>query len=473
MPELQDILLILISGIVVIILVLLVVLLLGRRNATLSRQALENMQSQLAFVQAHMDASQKKLEGLDNDLSKMDGQIRDEFGRSREELRLQQQATREETAKTLFDTRNETTKTLQETRAETTKTLVESRLEQTSQFKEIRETMENRLGAIQNDNAIKLEEMRKTVDEKLTETVEKRFAESFSLISDRLEQVHKGLGEMQTLANGVGDLKKILSNVKARGTFGEYQLGALLEQFLSPEQYVVNAQTKKRSQERVEFAVKLPGQGEDGMSEVLLPIDSKFPLEDYERLVNAYEGIGDEAPDVVARRLQNSVKTFARSIRDKYINVPITTDFAIMFLPTEGLYAEVLRVPGLHSELQKTFRVVAVGPTNLVALLNSLQMGFRTLAIQKRSSEVWNLLGGVKTEFGKFELVLDRVKKKLDQASSEIDKAGRRSKAIGRKLKTIQELPQEESAALLGVGEIDLDYVEPVVLDDADENAED
>ena len=319
-------------------------------------------------------------------------------------------------------------------------------------LKEVRETIEVKLRTLQEDNNKKLEEMRKTVDEKLQETVEKRFNESFKMISERLEQVHKGLGEMQTLASGVGDLKKVLTNVKTRGNLGEIQLGAILEQIFSPEQYEKNAVVKDGSQERVEYVIKLPGNSIDDKP-VILPIDSKFPTEDYQRLLDAYDNIAKMSPqdvEVVARQFENSVKKNAKDIRSKYINPPVTTDFAIMFVPTEGLYAEILRRPGLFEMLQRECKITVVGPTNLVAFLNSLQMGFRTLAIEKRSSEVWEVLGAVKTEFGNFGVILDKTRKKLHEAVNVIDKAEVRSRAIERKLRTVQELPQEQSTALLG-----------------------
>lgn len=319
-------------------------------------------------------------------------------------------------------------------------------------LKEIRETVEVKLKSIQEDNNRKLEEMRKTVDEKLQETVEKRFNESFKLISEQLEQVHRGLGEMQTLASGVGDLKKVLTNVKTRGNLGEIQLGAILEQILSPEQYEQNAIVKKGSQERIEYVIKLPGKNKDNQS-LLLPVDSKFPTEDYQRLLDAYEHIGNlnsKDMESVSRQFENAVKKSAKDIRDKYINPPVTTDFAIMFVPTEGLYAEILRRTGLFEVLQRDYKITVVGPTNLVAFLSSLQMGFKTLAIEKRSSEVWEILGAVKTEFGHFGTVLEKTKKKLQEATNVIDKAGVRSRAIERKLRTVQVLPQEQTMDLLG-----------------------
>lgn len=312
----------------------------------------------------------------------------------------------------------------------------------------IRETIDVKLKSIQEDNGKRLEEMRKTVDEKLQESVEKRFNESFKLISERLEQVHKGLGEMQTLANGVGDLKKVLTNVKTRGNLGEIQLATILEQYLSPEQYVVNAAVKPNSPERVEFAVKMPGRDTDG-TPVLLPIDSKFPVEDYQRLLDAYDAAQPEDLKSAQRAFESAVKKCAMDINSKYLNPPATTDFALMFVPTEGLYAEILRRPGLFEQLQRDHKISVVGPTNLVAFLNSLQMGFRTLAIEKRSGEVWSILGAVKTEFRRFGDILDKTRSKLESAVKEIDTAGIRSRAIERKLRSVQELPAEDSARLL------------------------
>lgn len=312
----------------------------------------------------------------------------------------------------------------------------------------IRTTVEGKLQNIQNDNAKQLEEMRKTVDEKLQGTLEKRLGESFKQVSERLEQVHKGLGEMQTLATGVGDLKKVLTNVKTRGTWGEIQLGSLLEQVLNPDQFSTNVATKDGG-ERVEFAIRLPGQGTDMNETVWLPIDAKFPNEDYQRLVEAQELADVEAVEAAGKQLENRVKMCARDISDKYLNPPNTTDFAILYLPIEGLFAEVIRRVGLTEITQREHRVVIAGPTTLWSILNSLQMGFRTLTIQKRSSEVWNLLAAVKTEWTKYGDILDAVQKKIQQASDTIDKAKTRSRAVGRKLKDVQELPNGEAAALL------------------------
>ena len=312
----------------------------------------------------------------------------------------------------------------------------------------VRVTVEGKLQSMQIDNAKQLDQMRQTVDEKLQGTLEKRLGESFKQVSERLELVHKGLGEMQTLATGVGDLKKVLTNVKTRGTWGEVQLGALLEQVLNPDQFATNVATKDGG-ERVEFAIKLPGQGADKDETVWLPIDAKFPVEDYQRLIEAQERADVDAVEVAGKQLENRVKACAWDICGKYLNPPKTTDFGILFLPIEGLFAEVIRRTGLTEVIQRECRVVIAGPTTLWSILSSLQMGFRTLAIQKRSSEVWNLLAAVKTEWTKYGDVLDAVQKKLHQASDTIEKAKVRSRAVGRKLKDVQELPVGEATVLL------------------------
>ncbi len=313
----------------------------------------------------------------------------------------------------------------------------------------MRQTMESQLKAIQEDNTKKLEQMRATVDEKLQTTLEKRLGESFKQVSDRLEQVYKGLGEMRTLATGVGDLKKVLTNVKTRGTWGEIRLSHILEQILTPDQYGVNVATKKNSNDRVEFAIKLPGQDVDKEKIVWMPIDSKFPQEDYQRLMDAQETANKELAEKSIKNLEMRVKAEAKHIKEKYLDPPHTTDFGIMFLPVEGLYAEVLRRPGLCDTLQRDYRIVVAGPTTLAALLNSLQMGFRTLTIEKRSSEVWELLGVVKTEFGKFGDVLAKTKKKLQEASNTIDQAEVRTRAIERNLRKVQEVPATETVELI------------------------
>ncbi|MEB2336078.1 MAG: DNA recombination protein RmuC, partial [Burkholderiales bacterium] len=304
----------------------------------------------------------------------------------------------------------------------------------------LRETLERRLRELQGDNAAKLEEMRRTVDEKLHATLEQRLGASFKQVSDRLEQVHKGLGEMQALASDVGDLKRVLSNVKTRGTWGEVQLASLLEQLLVPEQYAANVAPVPGSNERVEFAIRLPGRGDD--APVWLPIDAKFPREDYERLVIAQENADPVAAEAAARQLEQRLRLEAKTIRTKYVSPPDTTDFALMFLPTEGLYAEVVRRPGLMDDLQRSWRVVVAGPSTLAAILSSLQMGFRTLAVEKRSSEVWQLLGAVKTEFGKFGDVLAKTKEQIDRASTTLGSAAVRTRAIERRLRDVESLPE-------------------------------
>lgn len=293
---------------------------------------------------------------------------------------------------------------------------------------------------------LRLEKIRETVDEKLQKTLETRLGQSFEMVSNQLQAVQKGLGEMQSLASGVGDLKRVLTNVKSRGVLGEYQLQAILENLLSAEQYVLNAEVGKGNRERVEFAVKMPGQSDP----VLLPIDSKFPQESYLRLVDAYELASKPEVEINRNELFKAVKKAAQDIQNKYINPPYTTDFAILFLPVESLYAEILREPGLTQQIQQEYKVLVTGPTTLSAILNSLQMGFRTLAIQKRSSEVWQILGAIKTEFGKFGELIEKTQKKLSEANSELDKlVGARTRVIQRKLKDIQELPEAESSKLL------------------------
>ena len=328
----------------------------------------------------------------------------------------------------------------------------------------MRNTMETQLQALQEDNTRKLEQMRATVDEKLQGTLDKRLGESFKQVSERLEQVYKGLGEMRTLATGVGDLKKVLTNVKTRGTWGEIRLSHILEQILTPDQYEVNVATKKNSNERVEFAIKLPGQNTDREKIVWMPIDAKFPQEDYQRLMDAREAADKELAEKSIKNLEMRIKAEAKLIKEKYLDPPDTTDFGIMFLPVEGLYAEVLRRPGLCDSLQREHRIVVTGPTTLAALLNSLQMGFRTLAIEKRSSEVWRLLGMVKTEFGKFGDVLAKTKKKLQEAGHTIDRAEIRTRAIARTLRKVQDVPLTESVR----------YIEedPAVEKDSDQNKE-
>jgi DNA recombination protein RmuC len=330
-------------------------------------------------------------------------------------------------------------------------------LEQMAQSNEaklerVRKVVEDRLQLMQKDNNEKLEVMRATVDEKLHATLERRLGESFKHVSERLELVHKGLGEMQTLASGVGDLKKVLTNVKTRGTWGEVQLGNLLEQIMTPAQYETNVAVRKRSNERVEFAIKLPN-GPDERTPLWLPIDAKFPVEDYQRLVAAREAGDVDMITTVSRELENRVKSEARDIRTKYVAPPETTDFGILYLPTEGLYAEITQRPGLQEQLQQQYRVMVAGPSTIAALLNSLQMGFRTLAIEKRSSEVWQVLAAVKGDFSKFGDILEKTQKKLQEASNNIETAATKSRVIARRLDKVQDLPETpepEPLALVG-----------------------
>jgi len=382
--------------------------------------------------------------------------IRDEFSRNRQESAESARLDREEIGSTLKFTSDSQLKQLREIAGMQTdqldsfsKQLLEMTKLNEEKLETMRNTVETQLRTLQEDNNRRLEQMRAVVDEKLQSTLEKRLADSFKQVSERLEQVYKGLGEMRSLATGVGDLKKVLTNVKTRGTWGEIRLSHILEQILTPDQYEVNVATKKASSERVEFAIKLPGQDAYKEKIVWLPIDSKFPQEDYQRLLDAQEAADKELAEKSVKSLEARIKTEARAIREKYIDPPNTTDFGIMFLPVEGLYAEVLRRPGLCDSLQREYRIVVTGPTTLAALLNSLQMGFRTLAIEKRSSEVWELLGTVKTQFDKFGDVLAKTKKKLQEASSTIDKAEIRTRVIARKLSKVQELPQTNSAKMM------------------------
>ncbi|MDD5711894.1 MAG: DNA recombination protein RmuC [Smithellaceae bacterium] len=380
-----------------------------------------------------------RFDGLEKYLERIERAFREEVAQNREEATLNNRQQREELSCSIRDFAS-IQKSQLDIFAEQLKALSTSN---ESRLEKMRDTVEVRLKELQSDNNLKLEQMRAVVDEKLHDTLEKRLGESFKLVSERLELVHKGLGEMQTLASGVGDLKKVLTNVKTRGTFGEIQLGNLLEQILAPEQYEANVVTKKGSANRVEFAIKFPGRGEP--KELLwLPIDAKFPQEDYLRLLEAQEKGNPLLVDDASRQLERAIKEMAKNIRDKYLDPPHTTDFALMFLPTEGLYAEVLRRTGLFEQLQREYRVNVTGPTTLAAFLNSLQMGFRTLAIEKRSSEVWTLLGTVKTEFSSFGLILEKTQKKLQEASNTIDVAARRSRVIERKLKTVQGIPSGE-----------------------------
>jgi DNA recombination protein RmuC len=387
--------------------------------------------------------------------------MRDELRTSREEGRSAGRELREEVAGGLKAANEVLSKTLtglgQMQQAQLqgmTKQLNELTESNQRGLDRIRNTFDARVKELQESNEKKLDLMRQTVDEKLHHTLEKRLGESFKLVSERLEAVHKGLGEMQNLATGVGDLKRVLTNVKARGTWAEVQLGAILEQILTPEQFEKNVRVKPGSLEMVEYAVRLPGPKDDPGACVWLPIDSKFPQEDYLRLLEAAERADPGAVQTATEALGRTVRAAAKDIHDKYLSPPHTTDFGIMFLATEGLYAEVLRQAGLVEDLQHRYRVVMAGPTTLAAILSSLRMGFQTLAIEQRAVEVWRVLGAIKTEFGKFGEVLDKVKHQLDLASRTIDKTGVRTRAIERQLRSVEKLPEPEALELLALPEI-------------------
>ncbi|MCA9400836.1 MAG: DNA recombination protein RmuC [Candidatus Omnitrophica bacterium] len=381
---------------------------------------------------------------LEEDLSKLEKSLDDQAYRNREELSRNIQRFREEQIKNL-NAFNEAILSRMTDVATLQKNQLDSFAKQLSQLTQmnekkmdqLKETIHQQLSVIQKDNAQQLDKMRETVDEKLHATLEERLGQSFKIVSDRLEKVHQGLGEMQNLASGVGDLKKVLTNVKTRGTLGEIQLENLLEQILIPEQYERNIITKKNSRDPVEFAIRFP------KNNLLMPIDAKFPKEDYERLQEAIEAGDLTAIQESEKALEQRFKQEAKKIREKYIDPPHTTDFALMFLPFEGLYAEVIRRPGFFELLQRDYKVIVAGPSTIAAMLNSFQMGFRTLAVEKRASEVWTLLGKVKTEFGKFGNILDQTHKKLQEASNTIEKAASKSRNIERKLIKVQELPTD------------------------------
>jgi len=380
-----------------------------------------------------------------------EGLLREECERSRTQAAAEARGLREEVGTRIEALRASLTQaaTLQrQEQAENQNRLAES---VHARLESIRLSVTGELEKVRADNALRLEEMRKTVDEKLHDTLEKRLGEQFERVSKRLEDVARGLGEMQQLATGVGDLKSLLTNVKSRGTWGEYQLGAILEQIFTPDQYATNVKVNPKSAEVVEFAIRLPGQKSE--TPVWLPIDAKFPKEDYERLQAAAEISDKEALEAALKALERRVRDSAKDIRDKYLCPPFTTDFGILFLPTEGLYAEVLRRPGLVDDLQRLFRVNVAGPTTLMALLNSLQMGFRTLAIEKRSSEVWQVLAAVKTEFVKFGEVFEKLQKKLNEADKVIEDAGIRTRKMNRALKQVEMLPEAQAQVLLGEAE--------------------
>jgi DNA recombination protein RmuC len=420
-----------------------------RDTQTLHREQSQTITTTFSNFQSGLDEKHNSLQAL------LDGRIAALSQGTAQQLDAVQ-ITLRENAKQLRDETGGSLKNFGDT---VVKTLGEMMQLQKAELVEIRSTIDGRLSSIQTENEKKLDQMRQTVDEKLQGTLETRLGESFKQVSDRLEQVYKGLGEMQSLAAGVGDLKRVLTNVKTRGTWGEVQLGALLEQILAADQYSQNVATTGTG-ERVEFAIKLPGRDGAG-SPVWLPIDAKFPVEDYQRLVDASEKGDVDAIDKAIRQLESTLKNCAKTLSDKYIFPPSTTDFGILFLSTEGLYAEAMRRPGLVEFIQREYRVVLTGPSTLAALLNSFQMGFRTLAIQKRSSEVWELLGVVKTEFGKYADVLAKVKKKLNEAQSTIDKAETRTRVIQRKLRDVE--GAENTPALLEDGDAETDPLQELV----------
>lgn len=398
----------------------------------------------------------EQLNSIKSEQSRIESSVKGDLLQNREELAKSSRSLREEVTNNIksfndsiilaFDSMS---KNHQEQLASFEKQLSEMSAGYLKTQETFKHSVEEKLASLQEDNNKQLEKMRATVDEKLQGTLERRIGESFQQVSQRLEQVHKGLGEMQSLANGVGDLKRVLTNVKTRGTWGEYQLGNILQEMLAPDQFECNVAMKRGSKEQVEYAVKMPGQGDEEGTEIYLPIDSKFPQEDYQRLLQAQEDADPVMEKAAAQSLESAIKKEARKIRDKYINPPKTTNFAVLFLPTEGLYAEVLRRPGLAEVIQREYRVMVAGPTTLAALLNSLSVGFKTLAIQKRSSEIWRLLGAVKGQFGTFSTLLESVQKKLSDASSAMEKANKRSKIIEQKLVKVEQLPNAEAQMML------------------------
>lgn len=404
----------------------------------------------LQFVNRSASFSKDFSETIEKAVLRFENVIREEISTNRKETGEANKEARGEVATSIKDFGDSVTKrldTLTETQGKNfegfSNKLSEVIEKSEAKIEKVRETIEKRLESIQKDNSEKLEKMRETVDEKLHATLEKRLGESFKLVSDRLELVHKGLGEMQSLATGVGDLKKVLQNVKTRGMWGEVQLGNLLEDILTPEQYEKNIATKKDSADRVEFAIKIPAK-DDKIKTIWLPIDAKFPLEDYQNLIDASEKGDVENVERLSKALEARIKSEARDISDKYIDPPYTTDFAILFLPNEGLFAEALRRPGFVDNLRRDYKVVIAGPTTVTALLSSLQVGFRALAIEKRSSEVWSVLAAVKKEFVTFGDILDKTHKKLQEASNTIETASRKSRTIEKKLGKVQELPASE-----------------------------
>lgn len=410
----------------------------------------EALQQQLAVLQAQNERLERELR---NEVTQSAVQARQESMQTLtlfQQSLLQQSAEATRTQNQQIDALAQQLTLLQKSLTDSLALQVQSLSEANARrLAEMRGTMETQLAQLQQSNSAKLDEMRQTVDEKLQATLQARLGESFRQVAERLEQVHKGLGEMHALAQGVGDLKHLLTNVKTRGMFGEAQLGALLEQVLSSEQYAAQVATRPQDKNRVDFAIRLPGRSDDGQP-VWLPIDAKFPNEDYERLLDAQGRADAAAAELAARALEARIKLEARSIADKYLEPPYTTDFAVMFLPTEGLYAEVLRRPGLMEQLQRDHRVTLAGPTTLMAMLNSLQMGFRTLALEKRSSEVWQVLGAVKTEFGKFGEVLAKVRNQTQTVLNTLDQAQTRTNVMNRALRQVDAMPEDQARSLLG-----------------------
>ena len=416
-------------------------------------------------------------ENIENKFDNMQKSFKEEFYTNREESRRNEQDNRQEIKVSIDSMTSSISRhimnlsTLQQNQFDINSKSLENTLNsfnenmiksldnlsqlQNEKLSQLKETTEEKFTELTKSTEENLEKMRVTVDEKLQSTLEKRLGESFKMVNDRLEQVYKGLGEMQTLANGVGDLKKVLSNVKTRGVLGEIQLERILEQFLAQEQYDKNVITKKGSRETVEFAIKLPGK--DELKETIyLPIDAKFPLDIYNKLVDAYEEGNQNNIDITSKELEKFIRKSAKDIRDKYIDPPNTTEFGILFLPTEGLYAEVIKRQQLVEDLQRNYKINITGPTTLIAILNSLQMGFKTLAIERHSSEVWKVLGAVKTEFSKFETVLNAAQTKLNQASSEIDKlVGTRTRQINRKLESVEKLSHNKAYDYISSSEDD------------------
>lgn len=387
------------------------------------------------FGRSRTELADPRIDGLVGGQARLEAALRDEMGRSRAEMGAQ-----------LKDQRIEVTGSFGQLVSSVGTRLDAVRQADEQRQENLRTTVETRLRLLQEDNAKALDQVRILVDQKLQATLEQRLGESFKRVSEHLESVHKGLGEMQALASGVGDLRRVLTNVKVRGTWGEAQLGNLLAEILTPEQFAANVATRIGSADRVEFAIRLPGR-DAGATPVWLPVDAKFPQEDYQRMVDASERADADGVEAAAKALENRIKGEARDIRDKYLDPPNTTDFAVLYLPVESLFAEVLRRHGLAETLQREFRVVVAGPTTFAALLNSLQVGFRTLAIERRSAEVWSLLGSVKTEFDKFGDALDKVQRKIGEAGTALEKVGTRSRVLGRRLKDVQAMPVGEVEA--------------------------